>query len=57
MSKYRKALVALGGLVVQIIPALSLHGTAEKVAAIVLAALTALGVHAVPNDAPTPPSA
>jgi hypothetical protein len=50
MARYRKALVALGGAVVQIIPALSLHGTAERVAAIVLAVLTALGVHSVPNE-------
>ena len=50
MSRYRKVLVAIGGLLVQVIPALSLTGTAAKVAALVVAALTALGANAVPNN-------
>lgn len=49
MKRYRKGLVALAGLVAQIIPALALTGTAAKVGTVALAAATYVGVHFVPN--------
>ena len=49
---YRKALVALAGVLGQALTLGMLHGTAANVAQLALAALTALGVYGVSNTEP-----
>lgn len=49
MNEFRKAQVALAGVVGQVVAAGVLHGTAQAWAQIVLAVVTAAGVYAVPN--------
>jgi len=49
MDKYRKGLVAVAGLAGQLVAAGMIPAPYDKWVAVVLAALTALGVYAVPN--------
>jgi hypothetical protein len=57
LAEIRKGAVAVAGLAGQIVALNLLHGTAEHVAQVVLAAATALAVFGVPNaDKPAPPT-
>jgi hypothetical protein len=49
MGKYRKGLIAAAGLLGQLVAAGMIPAPYDKWAAVVLAALTAAGVYAVPN--------
>ena len=51
MSQVRKALVAVAGVVAQVVAAGVLSGSAQAWAQIVLAAVTAAGVYLAPNVA------
>lgn len=50
MNQYRKALVALAGVLAQVIAVGVLDGQALHWANVALAVLTAAGVYQVPND-------
>jgi hypothetical protein len=54
---YRKAIIGVTGALGQLVALGALHGTAQTVAQVTLAFLTALGVYQVPNvtAAPVPP--
>lgn len=53
LAAYRKGVIALTGALGQAVSLGMLHGTAQNVAQLVLAALTALGVYGVANAQPT----
>jgi hypothetical protein len=55
MKRYRKAIVAVLGLAATLVSAGVLDHTAEAIVDGILAAATALGVYAVPNE-PAPPT-
>lgn len=60
LANLRKALVAVAGLVGQVAALGLLHGSAQHIVQVVLGALAAVGVYAVPNTskpAPATPAA
>lgn len=52
MNQFRKALIAVAGLLTQVVAVGVLEGKAQAWAQVALAAVTALTVYLVPNEVP-----
>lgn len=56
LGEIRKALIAAGGLLAQVVELGVLHGTALHVAQILSGAISSVLVYVIPNDTPAKPT-